>query len=267
MRNTYKSNRKKRHTTRRMIAGAPDYDSADSKTLRQLFNKYNWNNRSNLDKSDIDTILGLSPYACSYNNYYLLESFVTGFIKQDTNENRLINMVHNTVNHQDILINIINKTVEQQDPILLSNNIVVSVINKLLVYKEQYNRSMVLLLKSIPPIHDVRTINRLYQSVINALNPTVLEALVDAGHVPLTKDHYDDIKQMYHNSNIYHFNAVFNKIRPSAQTHTTNFLYSLNQHNARQREKNPLHNNLDLTSDNVDELYSHLVASAKDANS
>lgn len=261
-----KSNRKQRsyrnRTIRRMNAGAPLNQrqiNADSNELKTLVKN------KNLEVSRVEN---LSPYA-TYNHNYLLMSFVLHILKWNTDES--------------VLMNIIERTVDQQDPVIFNEDIVSDVVEILLEHRNTFNQSMIKLLKSIPPIRNVRILNSLYNNVIKAFNPFVFEALVDAGHVPLTKDQYEDIKSIYRNSHGYrfcnggpcpgdlgqrfkHMNRVIKKIRPSAQTDTANLLHSINQHNINKIKSDPQHQNIELTAENVEELYSHLNAIAEDSH-
>ena len=237
-----------------MITGSPNDQRqiiADSNELNTLVINGNY---------EASRVKILSPYA-SYNHNYLLLSFVSHFVKWNTDES--------------ILINIINRTVEQQDPEIFNEDIVADVVELLLEYHNTFNESMILLLKSVPPIRNVRILSSIYENIINAFNPFIIEALVNSGHVPLTIDHYEDIRSMYHQSHGYRFsnggpnfpsvqerynkfNEVFNRIRPSAHSETLYLLYSLNRFNRFYSKKNPKF----LSAENVEDLYSHLNAIA-----
>lgn len=249
---------KKTRKSRRVRAGAPTEFSIERSNaeLDKLLNT------SIFENIDYSIVRRLSPYA-TFDNRYLLEIVARTLINYIADEN--------------ILLDVINRTIALKDPRLLNDNNVDDIINSLISYGSKFNQSMVLILKSMPPIRNEYTLDTLYELAIYSKNPTVLEALRDAGHVPLTSDQYEFFAATLSNNykltndhetreRVKHLISIFNTIKPAAVTETSNFIYSLGKHYAdkslrsNSTAKEPSFPN--VTPENIEDIHSHLKAIA-----
>jgi hypothetical protein len=253
---------KKRVKTRRVRAGARPSAAVEQQHSQQLQDlaRYAYErhiNRQPLANNRIEEVYALSPYAQYRDGRYLLETFVSRILSGDTNE--------------ALLINVIERTVAENDPDIFNERIVDAVIESLLRYGNRFNESINILLHSVPPISNIQILSGLYENIIRTLNISALQAMRDAGHVPLTYAHLADIIADFNESlNFYNgtgyqqnrtpgmtqrfaqFGQILRTLRPMAETNATNILYNLGQQQ------------MHLQPDNMDDLMSHLNASAED---
>jgi hypothetical protein len=169
-------------------------------------------------------------------------------------------------------LDVINKTVALSDlNTFLNENNVDDIIESLIYYGSKFNRSMVLILQSMPPIRNENTLDRLYELAIDYVNPTVLEALRNAGHVPLTNDQLEALKATLPENDdretrqhVNRFIAIFNTIKPAAETETSYLIHSLEKYNNTRSLTPENIKYMRLNQDNIEDIYSHLKAIAND---
>lgn len=181
-----------------------------------------------------------------------VEDFIRLAMQRRTNPLMLFASNYTRENDDDFLFDLVKRAVNSGQ---INPRLVVNLVGVLLMHGSKFNRSIIRLLLALKPIKDMRLLNQLYEDVIDNLNAHVLNAMIYAGHIPLTERHKEELAETYRlrGETTPEFNRIFREIVPAARTETANTIYSLERRG------------IGLPADDLMELHSHLDAAADDS--